>query len=946
MLSKSRRRHLSVESLEGRIVMSAPPAFPGTPLELPQDGAWRNTVFVGSPVLDDLDGDGRDEVITAAAGGKLVAYSTGSDGQLREFRRYESGSAESSFKGTPVVVRRPDGSKMIVAALGRDEFESPDLLEDGRVFAWDARGGQLLPGWPRDTGVGGIMGPLASGDLDGDGIDEIVVTVFNGSVYAFRQDGSVMWLYENDDAVQTGAAIGDIDRDGSPEVVFGADSSESIYFHSGGFVTILNSNGATKFRIPTREVIWSSPVLADLNGDGFLEIVVGTGLYYSLVGPEAGPGDRAEARLAANQILAFDHQGQVVPGWPYRTTTDSSANRQVFSSPAAADLDGDGMLEIAAVDFAGHVHVVRGDGQPMPGFVGGRQLLPPAPGINDTYTSPIIADADGNGTPDILASTRQTLFALDASGEELWRLQAPEGPGGVSDGFVNAAAVGQIDGSGGLELVTSTNRFASPNPPRGLGVYQLPESSLTPPWPMHRKAADSSPIAYSPAFLARYIRATFRSLLEREATDNDIRFFSGLIQSNVWTPKTLADTVALTAEGRSVVIRQLYESYLQRSPTEEELAAGLQRLEGGRAVDLARELLLSDESLGKTDGSIPSILGRFYETILRRQITPDEVAILEPVIRQGIVPMPEIARLLLLSEEFVLLNIAVPTILAYRTEFPDAPFDDAAIASVIIDRNGSIKEEQMKAKLIATGGHYGRATTIAGVVRSAISDLELREPSPQEVGGWIRGFTSGQVSPQSFFDSLIDGPGARSQYVREQVRALLGREADPGTVAALSGYASREELIITLASSPEYFNRAGGTNPGFVRAAFLDLYGVDPLPQAVLNEQVAVLNNGQQTRAGMVRSLVFSAPYYEKTTVEMLLRYLPEEGKGVLRVPIDAPPGTPANNPDPALLQSLVAARLAGASEADTLASILISPTYLYRSSYVRGLYRGAGLRS
>ncbi|QDV38156.1 FG-GAP repeat domain-containing protein [Tautonia plasticadhaerens] len=945
MLPKTRRRCLSVESLEDRVVMSAPRPLPGTPLELPQGGAWRNTTFIGSPVLADLDGDGTEEILTAAAGGRLVAYSAGADGQLREFRRYETG-AEANFKSTPVVVRRPDGSKMIVAGLGRDEFASPAPLEDGRVFAWDAVSGQVLPGWPRGTGVGGVVGPLAAGDLTGDGIDEIVVTSFNGSVHAFRQDGSVLWLYENDDSVQSGAAIGDIDRDGSPEVVFGADSSESIYFHAGGFVTILNANGATKSRIPTGEVIWSSPVLADLTGDGFLEMVVGTGLNFSLTDPTASPERRAEARLAANQILAYDHQGQVVPGWPYRTTADPSANRQVYSSPAVADLDGDGMLEVAAMDLAGYLHVVRGDGRPMPGFDGGRQLLPPIAGTNDTYTSPIIADADGDGSPDLIVSARQTLFALDASGDELWRLPAPTAPGGTPDGFVNAAAVGQVDGSGGLELVIATNALGVPNPPRGVGAYELPESPLTPPWPMHRRTADSTPVTQSPAFLAKYVRASFRALLGREATDNDIRVFSGMMMANEWSPKVFAETVALTPEARTVVIRQLYQSYLQRPPTEAEVAAGQQQLEAGRAVDLARQLVLSDESLARTDGTIPGVLGRFYETILRRPITAGEVAILEPVIRSGIVPMPEIARLLLLSEEFVLLDIAAPTVIAYRTEFPDAPFDDAAIASVVLDRNGAIKEERMKATLIATGGRYERATPIAGVVRSVLSDLEQRVPSPSEVGFWIREFTYGRTSPTAFFPTVIDGAGARAQFVREQVRSLLGREADPATVASLSNYASREELIISLASSPEYFARAGGDNPGFVRLAFLDLYGVDPLPASVLNEQVAALNGGRLTREGMIRNLVFSAPFYEKDVVELLFRFLPEEGKGVLRIPIDAPPGTAANNPDPALIRSLVSARQSGATMADTLATILGSPTYFYRSSYVRGLYRSTGVRN
>ncbi|RUL89759.1 FG-GAP-like repeat-containing protein [Tautonia sociabilis] len=946
MLPKSRRPLPGVESLEPRLVLSSPQPYPGSPLELPQ-GAWRSTPFVGSPVLADLDGDGRDEILTPASGGRLVAYTTGSDGRLREFQRYETG-AEANVKATPIVLDRPDGSKMIVAGLGRDEASSPNKLEDGRVFAWDAATGRLLPGWPQssgDNGSAGVVGPLASGDLDGDGVPEIVVTSFSHHVSAFRQDGSLLWRFQNDDTIESGAVVGDIDRDGRNEVVFGSDTSDNPYFRAGGLINVLNANGSAKFRIPVGEVIWSSPVLADLTGDGCLEIVVGTGINFSLLDPSLSPDRREQARVAANAIHAYDHQGNIVPGWPYRTTTDSSQDRQVYSSPAVADLDGDGRLEVVAVDFAGHVHAVRGNGQPLPGFEGGIRLVDVPPRLNDTYTSPIIADADGDGDPDIIASSLQDMVALDRSGAELWRITAPVGPGGLADGLVNAAAVGQLDGVGGLELVASSNLFAQVNPPRSLGVYQLPESSLTPPWPMHRKTADAKAVAQSPNFVERSIRATFRAILGREASGSDLAFFSGLILSNTWTPKTLADIVALTPEARTVVLRKLYDSYLQREPTPQEIADGQQRLALGTAEQIARDLLLSPESIAKTDGSLAGILGRMYQTIFRRPIRPDEVAALVPVVEGGYLPIEEIARLLLLSEEFVLLEIAAPAVIAYRTEFPDAPFDDAAIAALLMDRIGGQPEERILAKLIASGGRYERTSLAAGLVRSALIDVNQNAPTPHEVGDWLKAFTRGAITPGAFFRAIIDAPEARAQYVREQVQQLLGREADSATIAALSGFSSREELRILIVSSPEYLARNGGTNEGFIRAAFRDLYGVDPLPQNVLSERLNALNRGRETRQSMARALVFSTPAYERDVVNLLFRYLPDESNGVLRVPIGAPAGSPPTNPDPALIATLVSARQAGASDAEILARILESSAYLSKTSWIRGRYRSPGLR-
>ncbi|WP_169973846.1 FG-GAP repeat domain-containing protein [Tautonia rosea] len=947
-LTHRHHRHLSLETLERRLVLSttAPPSFPGAPLELPQEGAWRNTPFIGSPVVADLNNDGREEILTAVEGGRLIAYTTGSDGRLREFRRYET-NATTDVKSTPIVVTRRNGSKMIVAGLSRDEFSNPGSQEDGRVYAWDAVTGQLLPGWPQQAGVGGVTSPLTSGDLTGDGTAEIIAISYFGDVSAFRQDGSLLWRFRNDDTILSGAVIGDIDRDGKPEVVFGSDISDNPYFSAGGFVNILNANGSAKFRIPTQEVIWSSPVLADLNGDGFLEIVVGTGLHFSMVAQVDNvftPERKAEARSFSNQVLAYDHRGQVVPGWPYRTWSDGSANRQVYGSPAVGDLTGDGQLEVVAVDFGGFVHVVKANGQPLPGFEGGRRIAPPEGLQVDTFTSAIIADVNGDGAADILVATDQYLVAMDRLGERLWTLQAPQGRNGIPGGHANAAAIGQLDGLGGLELITVTLVYGEPNPPSMLGVYQLPESSLTPPWPMHRKTPSGQAMSHSPAFLERYVRATFRALLGREASASDLAFFPRLIQANIWTPKTLAETVALTAEARSVVIRQLYQSYLQRSPSPEELAEGQNRLAQDRAEELARSLLLSEESLAKTDGSIAGVLGRFYETILRRPITAREVGILEPVVQRGYVSLPEIARMLLRSEEFVLLEIAAPTVIAYRTEFPNAPFDEAGVAAVLMDRQGGRREEQIRAGLIASGGRYERTSVAAGLVRSLYGDVLMREAGPGEVASWIRGFTTGKITPQQFITTIVKSAEARTLYVRDLFRLLLGREPEPETIVSLRNYASREELKIALIASPEYFARHGGTNTGFVRAVFRDLYGVDPVPQSVLDNEVRLLNQGRQTRTGLARNLIFSTIGYEKVVVTHMIRYIPAEDKGVLRVPIETP-GSPPNNPDPALIQALVGAMQAGATETDIVQFLLASPTYVNKTAYIRGLYRSEGNR-
>jgi hypothetical protein len=103
----------------------------------------------------------------------------------------------------------------------------------------------------------------------------------------------------------------------------------------GGYVTAIDRLGR---RLPgwprfvRDQVIWSSPALDDLNRDGSLDVVVGTGNM-----PMTG----------GKQVLAFNGNGTVLPGWPSPTLG------VVMASPAVGDVIGDGRPEVAVVGADG-----------------------------------------------------------------------------------------------------------------------------------------------------------------------------------------------------------------------------------------------------------------------------------------------------------------------------------------------------------------------------------------------------------------------------------------------------------------------------------------------------------------------------------------------------------------------------------------------------------------
>jgi hypothetical protein len=153
-------------------------------------------------------------------------------------------------------------------------------------------------------------------------------------------------------------------------------------------------------------------------------------------------------------------------------------------------------------------------------------------------------------------------------------------------------------------------------------------------------------------------------------------------------------------------------------------------------------------------------------------------------------------------------------------------------------------------------------------------------------------------------------------------------------------------VILFLTNSPEYFNRAGGTNLGFLQAAFRDIADIYPVPPSFFDSLVRQLDTGTP-RSSVLSQLLSSGDYYNKIVVNDLYRYLPDESMGFLRngpLPMNDP-RVPIN-PDPNLIRAFVNALQNGAREDDVIFALVTSAKYVSNSSYYKGFYISRSLRS
>ena len=256
--------------------------------------------------------------------------------------------------------------------------------------------------------------PIMSGnsvvDLDGDGVNEVVVTGTDSLVHVFTLAGTELagFPYATGNWIVGAPAVGDIDDDGDLEIVVTSrDRKIHVIQHDGTGVAIVEAS----------HYLMSTPALDDLDGDGDLEIVV--------------PGYGYE-------LLAVHHDGTSLDNYPLTIT-----GARMSAGASIADIDGDGSKDFVLGTWSDSIFAFNQSGELLSGF--------PVDLITNVAAPPVVADIDGNGSLEILAGQDAGKFyAIANDGSVLWTQQLS------SASIRTAAAVCDFDGSGTLEIVYTT----------------------------------------------------------------------------------------------------------------------------------------------------------------------------------------------------------------------------------------------------------------------------------------------------------------------------------------------------------------------------------------------------------------------------------------------------------------------------------------------------------
>jgi hypothetical protein len=417
-------------------------------------GGWRQewmsdmgTMFKhASPTVADIDGDGRKEILVGNYNGNFYCFDSG--GGIR----WTVGTG-APIQSTPLCVD-VDGDGTLEIFFGS---------YNGYVYGLNYLGQPLSQwGWPKPCGSAfgkqEVFPSPAAGDIDGDGQLEIVCSTWGHYVTAWEYWGPCMWQYYNADTIWSSPACADINLDGKDEVMVGADcwSGPNWPYPRGGLLYGLNGDGTIMSGWPKclPQTIWSSPAIADLDRDGFPDVIVGTGMFWSGVD--------------GNHVYAYNYKGDSLPGWP---TTTGSNN---FGSPAVADVNGDGWYEVAETSLDGWCYLWNHDGN----IIWKKQFW-----NVQKLSSPVIGDINSDDVEDVLFGDGQSIEGYDASGNQVLDL-------GVGGNVFNAMALGDIDGDGKIEIVVCTGFDGETGRIFCFEAGNYDEKNV--PWPMFRRDARHS----------------------------------------------------------------------------------------------------------------------------------------------------------------------------------------------------------------------------------------------------------------------------------------------------------------------------------------------------------------------------------------------------------------------------------------------------------------------
>ena len=355
--------------------------------------------------------------------------------------------------GWPLVLGSVTTSSGVIIDLEDDGSREMIFGDyDGMLHVMHEDGTPVAP-FPIDTGAT-IGVAVAAGYVDSDNVEDIVIGNDAGHVIAYNHDGNIIFDYLAGGNIKSNPIIADVDDNGTMEVI--------VCTSPAGAVHIINADGSAfpNFPAALNAPVMASAAVGDLNNDGNLEVLVVT--------------------ISGSLNAISSNTGSNLSGWPYDLGLGSA------NGPTITNIDADADPEVLIATTPGTVFAIDNDGSLIWDMVVGNQIITGLvtadfnnDGNNDICfidqpgnihlvdqagndlpnfpialgesvdSTPVIVDMDANGTPDIVfGDNAGYLHSIDITGNETFMF-----PINLGSPVKVAPAVGYADDDGDIEIL-------------------------------------------------------------------------------------------------------------------------------------------------------------------------------------------------------------------------------------------------------------------------------------------------------------------------------------------------------------------------------------------------------------------------------------------------------------------------------------------------------------
>jgi len=457
------------------------------------DGNYR-----GSPVVADINGDKRVEIIFSTWNTLHVYSGTGS-------RLWTAPFAVRNYSGAVIGDLDGDGLKEVIFGDNK-----------GTVHVLDARG-KPKPGWPQKVHMSPDIRAIACADVDADGEDEVIV--FSSltdkgqqpNMYMFEGDGKVMkgspHYAQNDPLIGGGykqaggfncnLAVGDITGDGKMEMVCTQDYGSVPVWQADGQPVWVDKRFKPHSKLERphwgevrawcdsktertkwgqghdyfMEFTYSPPLIADIDLDGKPEVIAVPNLERGQVGPIKG-----SALCVWNADRTFKKGFDPTPRVTSAITGEGNASVEANPVAVAGDIAGDERLELVVA------HV---DGSTRAYDATGKELWSVKVITSGAWTmsEPILVDLTRDSKAEVVQvvshkpTRKSVLTVIDGDGKTRLKFQMPFFT-------LSAPTIADVDGDRRPEMTC-----AATTPGEGKTIYVYRWPAINPkciPWPTGR----------------------------------------------------------------------------------------------------------------------------------------------------------------------------------------------------------------------------------------------------------------------------------------------------------------------------------------------------------------------------------------------------------------------------------------------------------------------------